>query len=113
MNENLQNLILELKKTSVEQDVNIWNRIAKDLSRSTRQRREVNVSRINKNTKDGETIIVPGKVLSLGELDHKVTVAAYSFSQSAKEKIEAKGKTMTIQELIKDNPKGSKVRIIG
>ena len=91
MNEKLTQLVLSLKQLSNDQEVRIWHRIAKDLGKSTRQRREVNVSRINSNTKDGDTIIVPGKVLSLGELDHKVNVAAWSFSQAAMEKINSKG----------------------
>ena len=34
-------------------------------------------------------------------------------SKEAKEKINKTGKAITIKELIKENPKGSKVRIIG
>jgi len=37
--------------------------------------------------KEGETVVVPGKVLNVGELTKKVEVAAFSFSQSAEEKI--------------------------
>jgi len=109
-NLGLKNLIHELKKTSSEQNVKIWKRVAEDLSRSTRIRREVNIDRINRSAKDKETIVVPGKVLGVGELDKDVTVAAFRFSESAKNKIK---NNMTIQELIKKNPKGSKVRIIG
>jgi|SRR3989344_1375843 len=109
----LQKLIEELRKLSYEQNVNIWKRIAKDLERPRRIRREVNLYRLEKNIKDGETAIVPGKVLSLGEFTKKNTVAAYCFSKTAEEKINKTGKAISIQELIKKNPKGSKVRIIG
>lgn len=107
----LKNLIRDLRILSSNQKVMIWNRIANDLEKSTRQRREVNIRTINKNTKENDIIVVPGKVLSIGELDHKVTIAAYKFSEAAKVKINKKGKAITIQELIKENPKG--VRIIG
>ena len=110
-NENLRNLIRELKKLAVKEKVNFWKRIADDLNRSTRERREVNIERINRVTKEGESIIVPGKVLSSGELDHKVDVAAFRFSENAKEKIT--GKTRSIPDLMKENPKGKGVRIIG
>ena len=41
---------------------------------------------------DGDVIVVPGKVLGTGDLNRKVTVAAFSFSKSAVEKIRnAKG----------------------
>jgi len=106
-NIHLTNLVSDLKKSNEK----IWKRIAKDLSKPARHRRTVNISKINKNSKDNETIVVPGKVLSLGELDHKVTVAALSFSETAKRKINAKGKTMTIRELMKAN--ASKIRILG
>lgn len=109
----LQDLIKELKKKALEQKVNIWKRIAEDLERSTRQRRVVNIYRINKFTKDNETVIVPGKVLSVGELDHKVVVAAFSFSNSAFEKINKVGKAMPINKLIQESPKGKKIRIMG
>lgn len=113
-NQYLQELISELRKESSMQSADVWSRIAADLSKPTRQRRIVNLSRINRFTKPNETIIVPGKVLGSGALNHSLVVAAYSFSDSAKERIkEAKGKCITIKELVKQNPKGKDVRIIG
>jgi len=57
---------------------------------------------------------VPGKVLGTGEISKKITIAAHTFSSSACDKIlNAKGEILTISELIKKNPKGSKVRILG
>jgi large subunit ribosomal protein L18e len=74
----------------------------------------VNLYKLNKYTKENETIIVPGKLLGTGEVDHKVTVAALSFSESAKEKLEKNKSTVySIHELMKNNPKGKNVRIIG
>jgi large subunit ribosomal protein L18e len=47
-------------------------------------------------------------------MSHPVTVAAFAFSETAKEKIKARrGKCLSFFDLIKKNPKGSKVRIIG
>jgi large subunit ribosomal protein L18e len=113
-NNQLTSLITELKKTSIKEDVKIWKRIASDLEKPTKSRRIVNLSRINRYVKNGEIIVVPGKVLSMGELDKKVTVAAYNFSGNAKDKIKQSGSSViTILDLIKTNPKGKKVRIIG
>jgi len=112
-NQYLIELIKNLKKTAIEQKVKIWKAIATDLERPTRIRRVVNLERINRVCKDNETIIVPGKVLSAGSLDKKLTIAAFSFSKTALNRINEKGKAITIEELIKNNPKGSKVRIIG
>ena len=113
-NQPLQLLIMELKKTSIEKDVKLWKRIAKELEGPTSKRRVVNLSRINKYSKNNDTVIVPGKVLSMGNLNKKVTIAAYNFSKSALQKINSSGsKAISINELVKQNPKGSKVRIIG
>jgi len=87
----LQDLIGELKKRSNEQSVNLWKKIASDLERPTRNRRAVNLSRINRYTKENEIIVVPGKVLGSGMLNHKLTISAYQFSEQAKDKIEKAG----------------------
>ena len=112
-NQHLAGLIQELRKKANEHKSLIWKRLADDLARPTRQRRIVNLYKLNKHTKEGETIIVPGKVLGVGELNHKLTVAAWSFSGNAFEKINKVGKAIPIADLIKESPKGKKIRIIG
>ena len=110
----LRNLIQELKKRSSEQNVNIWRRIALDLEKPSRQRRVVNLSRINRYTKENEIIVVPGKVLGSGSLNHKLTIAAYQFSDSAKEKIAKVGANISsFLELSKEKPDGKRIKIIG
>jgi len=109
----LKELIIILKKLSTKEKVNIWKRIAKDLEKPARQRRKANIFKIDKYTKKDETAIVPGKVLSEGELTNKITIAAWEFSDKAREKINKVGKAISIKELMKSNPKGKKVRIIG
>lgn len=106
----VKNLIQEIKENASKEESAFWKRIRKELERSRRNRRSVNIERLETHTKDKETIIVPGKVLGDGELTHDITVAALQFSEKAKEKIK---KTMTIKELLKENPKGKGVRIIG
>lgn len=113
-NENLNSLIKELRTKAIQEKVNLWKRLADDLSRSTRSRRVVNLVRIAKNIKKDEIIAVPGKVLAMGELTEKLEVAAYKFSDSAIEKIkQVGGNAISLQELMEKNPKGSKVRILG
>lgn len=109
----LQELISSLKKLSIDKKVNIWKRIAEDLEKPTRQRRIVNVYSLSKHTKENDTIIVPGKVLGTGDLTHKLNVAAYTFSDDAAKKISEKGKALTIQEIMKQNPEGKNIKIIG
>ncbi len=113
-NPHLKNLIAELKKKSIEDASNIWKRLALDLEKASRQRRVVNLSRINRVTKESETIVVPGKVLGSGLIDHKVTIAAFSFSDSAVEKLKKnKCDTLSILDLLKKDIKTSNIRIIG
>ena len=111
-NTKLKELIVDLKSKSRETP--LWKRVASDLEKPSRQRRQVNLYKLNKFAKDGETMLVPGKVLSVGELDKKITVAAFQYSQFAKKKIEEKqGSALTISELFKKNPKAKGIRIIG
>ena len=113
-NPELVSLIADLKKAGRENDAPIWRDIALRLEAPSRVWAEANLSKIENNVKDGETIVVPGKVLAAGDLTIKVNVAAYSFSSKAAAAIVAAGgKVMTIRELVAANPAGTKVRIIG
>jgi large subunit ribosomal protein L18e len=107
-------LIRSLKEGSRENKAGIWRDIADCLLRSRSRRIAVNLSRINRYTKDGESIVVPGKVLGAGTIEHPINVAAFAFSEQAQSKIlKAKGKCLTIPQLMEKNPKGSGVKIIG
>jgi large subunit ribosomal protein L18e len=90
-----------------------WRRVYELLNKPARQRVVVNVSKINRYANDGDVVVVPGKVLGSGDLEKKVTVAAFSFSYTALEKIEAAGgRALHILELVKENPKGKGIKII-
>ncbi|OJI07290.1 MAG: hypothetical protein BK997_03470 [Candidatus Micrarchaeum sp. ARMAN-1] len=66
-----------------------------------RRRVSVNLYKIDKYTKEGDNVIVPGKVLSIGSLSHKVNIAALEFSGSALERISKAGSsTSTIKEMV-------------
>ena len=112
-NEYLVNLINNLKKLSTEKKVRLWRAIAIELEKPTRIRRIVNLERINRVCKNNETIIVPGKVLASGDLNKKLTIAAFSFSEQALSKINKSSKAISIQELMQQNPQAKGVRIIG
>ena len=114
MNPEMEALIQQLRKSSHTEQAALWKRIALDLAKPARTKRVVNLSRINRYAQDDETVIVPGKVLAAGSLDRKVHVAAFSFSKAAREMIEKqKGSAMSIADLLKQNPKATKVRILG
>jgi len=113
-NPELVSVIRSLRKKARENKAKIWRDMAEDLSRSRKKRITVNISKLNKHTQKDEDVVVPGKILGTGKIDHPITVAAFAFSEQAQRKIlSAKGKCMSIPELMEKNPKGSHVKIIG
>jgi large subunit ribosomal protein L18e len=74
----------------------------------------VNLSRLERYTEKSETVVVPGKVLASGQIKHPITVAAFAYSEKAAEKIGiARGKCVSFADLIKKNPTGANVKILG
>ncbi len=113
-NEHIRVLISILRKESTLSKTALWDRIADDLEKPTRVRREVNLSKLARYSKPHETIIVPGKVLGAGTISHSLVVAALNFSGKARVQIEkASGKALSIEEMLKQNPKGKDIRILG
>ena len=113
-NPELISLIRDLKKNSTKSQTELWRKLAEKLSSSKRSRTAVNISRLNRFTKKGETVVVPGKVLGSGKPDHPLTVAAFAFSDMAKSKIQsAKGNCISIRDLMKKNPTGKNIKLMG
>ncbi len=110
-NQHLGALITTLKRQAIEKQRPLWKRIASDLEKPSRQRRAVNLWKLDKFAKDGEIVIVPGKVLGDGVLTKKVTVAAFSYSAEARKKLDKNA--ITISELLKKQPDGKGIRIMG
>ena len=72
------------------------------------------MGKIDRFASSNEKVVIPGKVLGSGDLTKPVHVAAWRFSDQAREKIVAAGgKAQTITEMVSDVPKGSGVRIMG
>jgi large subunit ribosomal protein L18e len=106
-NPELVNTIIEAKKKEK------WRGVASILSGPKKKRININLDKINDEAKEGETIVVAGKVLSQGELNKKIKVVALSFSGMAKEKIlKSKGEMLSILEEIKKNPEAKNVRFL-
>jgi len=113
-NPELLETIRFLRRKYGELGAKIWRDIAERLEKPRSRRAEVNVGQINRHTEPGDVVVVPGKVLGAGLIDHPVCVAAFSFSDSARRKIEAVGgECISIRELVERNPKGSNVKIMG
>ena len=112
-NPQLIALIEFLEEAADEHEAAIWRDIARRLQKSSQRWAEVNVDEIAKHLNDGETALIPGKVLGSG-IAPKMDVAAFSFSRSAREKIEAAGGScLSIRDLVDQKSDGRNVRIIG
>jgi large subunit ribosomal protein L18e len=114
MNPGLVGLIHRLKEASRTHEAPVWRDIALRLEGPSSRWAEVNISKLDRYTRDGDTVVIPGKLLGAGEIAKKVTVAAFKASGQARTKIaKAGGRSLTIEELVASNPSGSKVRLMG
>ena len=110
----LDNTIFILRRAFKKNKAEIWKAAAEFLSKSRSRRAAVNVGKIARLTGKGDLIVVPGKVLGAGLLDHKLTVGAFTFSQAAKEKIrEAGGQALNLVDFVHEHPSGKGVRLVG
>ncbi len=113
MNPPLKETIRALRAASKKGGVAIWAALADGLDTAKRRRAAVNLSKINRYSEAGDIVAVPGKVLGSGSLAHPVTVAAFSFSETAREKITlVKGRALTLMELLAEGVEPSKIRIL-
>ena len=113
LNNNLKLKIL-LKKTKQKHNAPIWSLIEGNLKKF-KKRSPINLSKIDRLSVDGQTIMALGKVLSSGSITNKnINIVAYDFSVKALDKIKESGsKAFNIEEFIKINPKGKGVKILG
>lgn len=111
---DLRSVLIQLRKAASAHDAPIWAAVAERLARPRQQSYAVNVSRLERVAKPSETVVVPGKLLATGKLRKPLTVAAYRFSEGAREKVHAAGgRTLTLPELLHAHGEGTGVRIVG
>lgn len=104
----------KLHGASKKNNAPIWEHLANLAMKPTRARRIINLGQLDKIVTDNDTVVVPGKVLGTGNLSHKITLCSFSISTGgAKKVIQIGGKIIDIPQLIKDNPTGKGVKIIG
>ena len=105
-NKRTQELIQKVYEKA--NDSPFWKRVAKELGKPRRSQKGVNLSKLSKLTKANDKVLVLGKVLGTGELEHSLTIVAFSFSETAKKKL--KDATL-LSDFIdkKSNPKGMRL----
>ncbi|MBI5803569.1 50S ribosomal protein L18e [Candidatus Pacearchaeota archaeon] len=106
-NDELVETIIACKKNDK------WLEVGKIISAPRRKKISINLDKISEESKEGETIIVPGKVLSQGDLVKKIRLVALNFSKMAEEKLKkAKVEYLKIINEIKKNPDAKGIKII-
>jgi len=109
----LRSAAVMLERASKAKKAPIWDKASKMLGAPTGLRIEVNVGRISRIAGESSALFVPGKVLGTGLVDKKLVVGAFSFSESAKKKIESSGgSAMTVEQFLKKYPDGSGVKLV-
>jgi len=90
-----------------------WMPLAKIISSSARKYSSVNLEQIDEKTEIGDTVVIPGKVLSAGNLTKKIKICALTISESARTKLkETKSEFSSITDEIKLNPKAAGIKLI-
>lgn len=90
-----------------------WVPIAKVLASSTKRYVSVNLSDIDSKTSAGDTVLIPGRVLSSGDITKKVRICSLGISSSAREKLKkTKSEYVSIAKEIQANPKAQGIKVI-
>lgn len=109
----LRRLIRRLRKHGKNSEEEIWEDLADRLNRANRSRAEVNISRLDRYTEEGEKVVVPGKILGSGRLEHPIQVSGFDVTDRAKDRIEAAGgEFLSLEELLDSDPDGSELKIM-
>jgi large subunit ribosomal protein L18e len=102
-------IVLEtIKEANKHKD---WNEVAGLLSAGARSYISKNLYEIDKETMEGDTVVIVGKVLSKGDLSKKIRICALNVSEKAKEKA-GKSEIVSILEEIKKNARGAGLKIL-
>ena len=89
-----------------------WNDVAGILAGSRRNHVNPNLEELEKIADGKSVIVIPGKVLSQGEITKKCKVVAMGFSEKAREKLLKAGcEVLTLLEEIKKNPEAKGIRV--
>ncbi len=71
------------------------------VARPSRSRPPVSLHKLNKSTKEGDNVVVPAKVLSTGNIEHKINIAALEYSAEALMQLQSKGcRVMNLSEML-------------
>jgi len=106
-------ILVETLRAAKKTGNKLWMNVAGILSGPRRNKIAVNLDEIEKATKEGDSVVIPGKVLSQGEISKKIAVIASNFSEKAREKLlKTKSHATMMLDEIKKNPEAKGLRIL-
>jgi large subunit ribosomal protein L18e len=104
----------KLEMLSKGQNKTFWTSVIEMVSRPNSRRSTVNVGKVSQLTKENDIVLIPGKILGDGLVDHAITVGALFMSKSAGKKIVAAGgSVLNLVEFAEKYPDGSKIIVMG
>ena len=68
VNQIVLHMVKDLKQASKKNEAPIWSKLADLALKSSSSKRTVNLTRINKITKENDILFVPGKILGTGNI---------------------------------------------
>ncbi|MHB1439643.1 MAG: 50S ribosomal protein L18e [Cuniculiplasma sp.] len=109
--------IMETVKTllevSRENQSPMWRDVARRLSETRQNYADLNVGKISRLCKDGDVVVVPGKVLGSGYMEKKVRISALDVSEKAMKKIKESGSEfISLLDLARESPEPKNIKIM-
>jgi large subunit ribosomal protein L18e len=109
----LIDVINDLLERSRENQSIFWRDIASRLNSSRNHYANVNLGKLDRFVSEGDTVVIPGNLLSSGILHKKIKISALKISEKARQKLAASGSEfIELRDLANENPKGTDLKII-
>jgi large subunit ribosomal protein L18e len=110
----IRKLVASLEKTGRKTKINLWKDLAERINKPTRQNVVVNVNKLDLMAKKnkGKILVVPGKILSVGDLEEKAKIVAVSASDTAIAKINVNGEFIFLKDFVDEKTKVSNVVMV-
>ena len=81
-----EGIVWTLRRAFKKSKAPIWRVLEENLMSPRSNKVEVNINKLASLTKDGDVVIVPGKVLGSGTIDHKLTIVYFLNFEKCSEK---------------------------
>lgn len=109
--ENLNTLLLLNALRKAKRPV--WSDVAKRLRKPRRVRAEVTLSRLDKVTTENQLVVVPGRIVSTGQVTHKMTVGYFAATKSALVRLKQAGvNALPLSQFLQKHGQEKSIKIV-